>query len=106
MAINVSYHQGVNYRDHIQALIAGLVRDFANGSQTVAAKKTGFPQRTIGRWVNGETTPSMEDFLIFCERLGIEPWKVFSPKSVKDQEEDAKSMLLKIRSDISGYFGS
>lgn len=65
------------FRTNLHALIAHLWPD---ASQAQAAAKMGIQRRTLGRYLNGESVPTLdmaEELLRKCG--GLEPWQLLVP---------------------------
>ena len=90
------------YHLKIPEILRDLVRDKANGNQNEAARKTKFHQRTIGRWLNGETSPSIVEFCVFCEKLGVKPWDALAADE-KAKRDGAIAKLKQAAEDVQKY---
>lgn len=65
------------FRENLLALISHLWPD---ASQAQAAARMGVQQRTLGRYLNGESVPTLdmaEELLRKCG--GFEPWQLLAP---------------------------
>jgi hypothetical protein len=91
-----------DYEKKIPEIIRNLVLDSAHGNQNEAARKTGRPQRTIGRWMNGEAYPSLVEFCVFCEQLGKKPWDVLAADE-KEKREIAVTRLKQAAEEVQKY---
>lgn len=91
------------FRENLHALIAHLWPD---ASQAQAAARMGIQQRTLGRYLNGESVPTLdmaEELLRKCG--GFQPWQLlapgfdprFPPRIEEEPSFSRKSVKVKVK---------
>lgn len=60
-------------------------------SQNMLAKKISINRSSINKYLNGESTPRIDTFLMICEVLKVEPNYFFETKFCDYQADDSKS---------------
>ena len=65
--------QGVTRAHHIAKAISDLCERVGVGNLDPFRKRLGLPGDMLYRWRSGRSAPSLDMFLTFCARLGVEP---------------------------------
>ncbi|MBR0475158.1 MAG: helix-turn-helix transcriptional regulator [Erysipelotrichaceae bacterium] len=84
-------------RTKLSKLLARL-RNSRDLSREDMGELLGVSGRTVKRWENGESIPSMEDIIHICNEFGVSLKEIFEGEISIDKEVDRK--LSKVNSDI------
>ena len=84
-------------RTKLSKLLARL-RNSRDLSREDMGELLGVSGRTVKRWENGESIPSMDDIIHICNEFGVSLKEIFEGEISIDKEVDRK--LSKVNSDI------